>query len=481
MAPPISGTVNHTVSPFFTPRNTHCVNQRLRRLVLVGVVLLLAACGGNSEPAPVVPDVNLNAPNVGPTAQDDSLGTTTIAGAVSTTEPPESTQPPDIRRDRIYLAVSGDDASSGADPGQAVRTLDRALDVLLPGGTVFFQEGVYEPLELDGIQGTEGLPIRLEAVGRVEFRDDDYSSGAGILIHNSEHLEVVGMVVRRSLWGIYIDNSSNIAVLNNDIGDIGQEGIRVKGGSFNVVIDRNVVADTGRRDDNGPANGEGIYLGTGSPGGVDLVQNITVTNNQISRTTDEAIDVKHPVTNVDIIGNTITDVVTQTSGAIVIHLNGDQSGDPMINIERNLISNVTRSSPYRDGNCIVAQVTVRIVNNVMANCQHRGIFLRGNAGTATVLHNTLVNTGSFGSIVNEGRGMEVISENNLGADGADNRPTSIDIFVDMPNGDFRLDSASPADLRQAPNVGVSVDVLGAARPAVGPVTFGAHEALPVTN
>ena len=439
---------------------------------LIAALGLLAACSGD-QAAPVVPEVNIDQPEVGPAVQDDSTGTTTIdPGSIGDVEP---TVLRETKLGRVFIAPNGDDGRSGEGAGQAVGSLDRALSILAPGGTVVFQPGTYEPLRIEGVNGAAGSPIRLEAAGAVEFRDQDYKSGAGILIRNSQHIEVVGMTVRRSLWGFYIENAHHVTVRANNVGDIGQEGIRIKAGSSNIRIDGNTVADTGRRTDKGEANGEGIYIGTGTPAGVDHVKNVVVINNHILRTTDEAVDVKRPSTNIDIIGNTISDVVTQTSGAIVVHLNGDQGGDPKINVERNVIRNVTRSSPYRDGNCIVAQVTVRIVNNVLQNCQHRGIFLRGSAGTATVMHNTLHNTGSLGTIVNEGRGMNVVSENNLGADGSTNRTANADAFVDPNGGNLRLRDNAPADLRSAPNKGVSNDITGARRPGSGAVTFGAYE------
>ena len=455
-----------------TTRRSRAARLRIT-LILMGSLGFLAACSGDDQAAPIVPEFTVDQSDVGPAVNEESRGTTTIDPGQSDVVEPTVLR--ETKLARVYVATNGNDARSGEGAGQAVASLDRALSILAPGGTVVFQPGTYSPLRIDGVNGSAGSPIRLEAAGSVEFRDDDYKSGAGILIRNSQHIEVVGMTVRRALWGFYIENAHHITVRANNVGDIGQEGIRVKAGSSNVRIDGNTVADTGRRTDKGAANGEGIYIGTGSPAGVDHVKNIVVINNRIMRTTDEAIDVKRPSTNIDIIGNTISDVVTQTSGAIVVHLNGDQGGDPKINVERNVIRNVTRSSPYRDGNCIVVQVTVRIVNNVLQNCQHRGIFLRGNAGTATVLHNTLFNTGSLGSIVNEGRGMNVLNANNLGADGDANRSASADIFVDANSGNFRLRENAPADLRSAPNKGVTNDVTGARRPGSGTVTFGAYE------
>lgn len=451
-------------------------------LTLTATVLVLSACSSDGT------DQAANPPNgtqdaieqvdIGP---DTTTSTTDVDPDVIASEDsiPETQVLPGANLGRVFLAPNGKDSNTGESPAKARKTLEAALKVLEPGGTVVFQPGTYPPLKIDGISGDSGAPIRLEASGLVEFRDDDYRSSAGILIRGSSYIEVVGMQVRHALWGVYIDNSHNITVRGVNVGDIGQEGIRVKGGSSNIRLDGNTVADTGRRTDQGLANGEGIYIGTGSPGGVDHVQNITIVNNRVMRTTDEAIDIKRPATNVTVVGNTVSDIVTHTSGAIVVHLNGDQNGDPNITIERNIVQNVTRSSSYKDGNCIVSQVQVRIVNNVLHNCQHRGIFLRGSGGTATVMHNTLLNAGDIGAIVSEGRGMQVVSKNNLGAGGNDNRTVGADAFVAPNSGNYRLTDTAASTLASAPNVGVTNDLLGATRPS-GAVTFGAVEASSAT-
>ena len=213
---------------------------------------------------------------------------------------------------------------------------------------------------------------------------------------------------------MYIDNAHGISLLNSDIRDIGQEIVRIKGGSSDILVEGNTIADSGRRTDNSHANGEGVYIGTGTPSNVDRVTDVTVRNNVITRLTDEAIDIKIPSTNVTIVGNTITDVHTQTTGAVVIHLNSRTSADSNILIDGNTISDVTRSTPYLDGNCIVAAATATIQNNTISNCQHRGIFVQGSAGTATVRNNNLSNTGSIGGVVDGGSGLSLVASNNVG-------------------------------------------------------------------
>lgn len=399
--------------------------------------------------------IDRTAPVVDPGTRfaDDSPTTTTTTVA-----------PPTVLS-TVSISTSGSDSNSGVS-GSPVATLERALELVTPGGTIQFEAGTYGPLRVVGVSN-----VRLVGGGGVVFRGTSYSEQAGILIENSRDVELSGMTVNRALWGIYVSNSTNIGLRTNQVSDIGQEAIRIKDGSSNVVIDGNVISDTGRRSSD--ANGEGIYIGTGSPGGVDHVSNVTISRNRISRTTDEAIDIKTPSTNIVIRENTISDIVTQTTGAVVVHVNSNSSADPNITIERNVVRNVRRNSAHRDGNCIVTHVTTRIVNNVLHNCEHRGIHLAGNSGHATVLHNTLINPGSIGAIVSDG--MNVTSQNNLGASGAENREADSSLFPSSGQGNYRLAASALDRFDDAPSVGVSNDLTGASRSGSGSITFGAVE------
>ena len=280
-----------------------------------------------------------------------------------------------------------------------------------------YAPGTYGAIRINGVHGTANEPIRIVGSEGTQFRSTSYSREAGILIRDSTNIEIVGVEVRHALWGVYMVNSHGISLLNNDIRDIGQEIIRIKDGSSNVLVEGNSLADSGRRTDDprGHANGEGVYIGTGTPSNIDHVSNVTVRNNTITRLNDEAVDIKIPSTNVLVEGNTISNIHTQTTGAVVVHLNSRASGDPQLRIIGNTIRDVTRSTPYRDGNCIVAMATVLIQNNTIQNCQHRGVFIQGSTGTATIIGNTFSNTGELGPIVNDGRGQSISSRDNIGA------------------------------------------------------------------
>ena len=483
----------------FRPLQRRWIRPSRTAALLISLAIIASACGssdGTAEPpADRLANQSLEDLAVRPSPGSDQDGgttsttldaedsattsptttsTTTTTTSTTTTVPPTTTTTEPPLLSTVRLSPNGSDSGFGG-AGDPVASVERALARMEPGGTIEFEPGQYPPLTIDGVNGTSGQPIRLLGGPGVEFRGSGYSADAGILVTNSSNIDIVNMTVRTALWGIYVEASSGISILNNDVGDIGQEAIRVKSGSNNILIDGNRISETGRRTDQGVPNGEGIYIGTGTPAGEDLVSNVVISNNILSTIRDEAIDIKRPATNITVIDNTITNVVTHTSGAIVVHLNNESNDDPNINIERNIVRNVTRQSEFQDGNCIVAQTSVRIVNNVLHNCQHRGIYLRGSAGSATIIHNTFLNTGSLGAIVDEGLGIDFVSENNLGVAGGTNVEVTASDFVAAAQSDYRLNPTVAAEFDDAVSTGVTDDLLGAARTLSGNVTYGAIE------
>lgn len=488
------------VPNFGVHERTHL--HRKFRTLLIFVALIIVGCTSSDPSATAIQRPNdqslANEANGPVLSSDEGSRTTTVAppgadeaddegasnGVVpaasasptttstTTTTVPPTTEPPLFST--VHVSPGGDDDNFG-EADAPVASIDRAIARLAPGGTVEFAPGEYPPLVLQGIDGGAGQPIRLLGGPGVEFRSSRYDADAGILVSNSHNIEIVNMTVRRSLWGIYVEASTAIAILGNDIADIGQEAVRVKAGSSNVLIDGNRIADTGLRTDQGIPNGEGIYIGTGTPSGEDQVSNVTISNNELSNIRDEAIDLKFPVSNITVTDNTISNIVTHTSGAVVVHLNSDSGADPNIVIERNIIRNVTRASEFRDGNCIVTATTVRIVNNVLHDCEHRGIYLRGEQGQAEILHNTFLNTGSLGAIVDEGLGIDFVSSNNLGTSGDTNLEATASDFVAADQSDYRLDPAVASEFADAESSDVTDDLFGIERGRSGSVTFGAVE------
>ena len=245
-------------------------------------------------------------------------------------------------------------------------------------GTVFaFSPGTHRPLHLSNVDG-----ITITAAVESDpptFSSGSYSSQAGIEISSSSNVSISHAKVRHSLWGVRVENSNAVTIAFVDVSDVGQEGIRVTEKSRDVTIKDSRVSDTGNRSGVAPDGqpyatfGEGIYLGTGR-GDADDVSNVRILRNHISGTRTEAIDVKVPVSDVEIRNNTITDIHTDTSGAIVVHVeSGFSAADANIVISGNQISNVTTGSNYRDGVAIVLGSSAVVSGNTITGMQHFGV------------------------------------------------------------------------------------------------------------
>jgi len=86
--------------------------------------------------------------------------------------------------------------------------------------------------------------------------------------------------------------------------------------SSHVLVEGNLITETGKLE---KRFGEGIYLGHGSDEWVDESSNLTVRNNEVAFTTAEGIDIKPGTTDVLVEGNLIHDVSPIDGGSISAH------------------------------------------------------------------------------------------------------------------------------------------------------------------
>ncbi len=339
------------------------------------------------QPAPV-----RESPTTTTTAVRRSTSTPTTSQApasrpsrtASTTTPPTTVKPatpttsvvasqPDRSASVAVVATSG--AVNGA--GFSDTPIETALSTAQPGTVFEFAPGSHDLLMVKNASGVVITAANPNDPPR--FTSNDYTRGAGIEISASNDISISHIMVRRALWGVRVEGSHGIELDGLDISDIGQEGIRVTEQSSDVTIKNSRIFDTGNRpgthESGDPYSlfGEGIYLGTGR-GDHDAVSDVRIINNHISGTSTEAIDVKVPVVDVVIRDNIITDIRTDTSGAIVVHVENDFSAaDAGIVIRNNSISNISTSSSYRDGVAIVLGSSAEVTGNSISSTQHHGI------------------------------------------------------------------------------------------------------------
>ncbi len=334
---------------------------------------------------------------------------TTAAPQTTTTRAPRTTttQRPEQRQVLgATVSVSTDGRATGA--GFSGIPINEALRQAEPGTTFLFAPGRHRPITLRNVDGTSGRPIVLEAADTGNppiFSDGSYSASAGVLIENSSHVELRNLSTRTTLWGFRVAASNNVDIVRASVDDVGQEGIRITQRSSHISITGSTIRNTGQRAGTHSSGdpfslfGEGIYLGTGNDTS-DEVHHVEIRNNRISRTTSEAIDIKQPVHNVTVTNNTISDIRTATSGAVVVHVQKNWSArNPNITISNNTISRISTSSPYRDGVGILIGSSATVTGNTIADTQHYAIRIddagaQGSNIRAEIRNNTLSRSGS---------------------------------------------------------------------------------------
>ena len=156
-------------------------------------------------------------------------------------------------QDKTYfVSPDGNDAASGLSVKDAWKSIDKVNSfVFQPGDKVLFESGktFYGQLKVQG-SGVEGKPITLSSFGGPERPVINFGAaeGAGILLENVDHWEVVGMEV--------------VSYEPYKIG-IGRQGIVVRiskpGNSDHFVIRDNYIHDVW-----GQLGGNGMYVGYSS-------------------------------------------------------------------------------------------------------------------------------------------------------------------------------------------------------------------------
>lgn len=292
-------------------------------------------------------------------------------------------------------------------PELARETLTEVLVNSSSGEVICFKKGIYEGLRIENIQGGDhGITLQAVPGEQVEIQKTLYK-GSGIYMVNSSHISLSGFIISGGLYGIYVKGSTDVAITFNQISDVGQEAIVVKSGQSaqslsNFVISHNIIADTGK----GLSQyGEGIYVGDGNDNFNEVLTNITIAENVISATTNEAIDIKINVKNVDVYANKISDVNLKFNGAITFATSDRLADDGNVKIRNNIINGVTNRLGYIAIGIAVGQGNVLIEGN---HISEEGTKFTGICLYSTFM-NTLANTVYLGEneILTEGKTLSV--------------------------------------------------------------------------
>jgi len=246
-------------------------------------------------------------------------------------------------------------------------TVGDAIENSVSGDVICFRSGIYSSIHLDNINGGENkLTLQAEPNSLVEIKSDNYK-GTGIKVTNSKDLVISGFKISGGLYGIYVKGSSDVALLHNNISDVGQEAISIKSGYSkqplaNFSVNNNVISDTGKTNSQ---YGEGIYIGDGNNNYDEILRNVEIKDNHITNVSNEAIDIKINVSNINIRSNTIIDTNLKFNGAITVATANRFGEDAQIKISHNLIRGVTNRLGYSSVGIAVGQGNALIDNNVI--------------------------------------------------------------------------------------------------------------------
>jgi parallel beta-helix repeat protein len=257
------------------------------------------------------------------------------------------------------------------------------------GDTVLIKSGTYSQVKLEERNFSEHEPliVRADGSGNVIIVGNSVSGGSAMELNKCSFIVFEGITFTNAMWGIYVKNSSNIILLNNQIYGTGQEGCHIGRSSKYVDVIGNKIHNTGKFNSKWA---EGVYVGSGSYRRVNFPDNceyIWIEGNHIYETGNaEAVNIKAESFHVTVRNNKIHDIhpgtseqynqaaITVEGGENSINNNYRLSEKRDIWIENNTIENV--SGGYSDWNngIMFFGTGVYILNNIIKNCTDKGIF-----------------------------------------------------------------------------------------------------------
>ena len=363
-------------------------------------------------------------------------------------------------------------------------TIAYGVSHIASGDTLYVKNGTYnEELTISGPDGSAGAPTTISAYPghKPTLRGNGNNTGR-IRLNSVSYMTLTGFNVTNYNQGIFVDSSDHVIISQNIVYNIGQEGIHPHLNSSFITIDSNVVHDTGTWT----ADGEGIYVGSGS-GTQDNTNNVTVKNNTIYNATNEGIEIKPGTHDCLVEGNLIYNVNTSDNGYGGGALEIDEStvsgnawsSNPKHVVRNNIVHNVGPGSGSVLINSAMRLATgVTAYNNIVYGINSIGVGIRsenpsGDSYTRYIYHNTIDVT-SARAFVNSGGTVDV--KNNIGPSMANNMTVNSAYFVDHAAHDYRLVAGSaPINAGLDLTATVATDILGVSRLVGGAPDRGAYE------
>jgi hypothetical protein len=263
---------------------------------------------------------------IGVTQANPSSGAPEHAGATSAATPIEAPSAPPPAAPTPPTGTSSASCGKATQKVSTADALTSALASARPGAIISLAPGRYSGNFVATRSGTRSHPITLCGTGSSILDGGQTKKGYVFHLQHANYWHLVGFAVTTGQKGVVTDQTSGALIAGLHVYSIGDEGIHLRDFSSHNTVTRNTVTTTGLLK---PKFGEGIYIGTAqsnwcsfSDCKVDHSNYNVVSDNQISRTGAESVDIKEGTSHGILRGNTF-DGTGMTGGDSWVDVKGD--------------------------------------------------------------------------------------------------------------------------------------------------------------
>lgn len=374
-----------------------------------------------------------------------------------------------------YVAANGSDANSGS-INSPWATLEYATAHMSAGNLLYVRGGNYtEVFDLYGPSGadTNHPTIVMAYPGETPVFNHGDQGSSGCSMNTLGNYVISGLTLSNYQTALYCFGISNTIITNMTFAYTGQEGFQMQQSCHDCLVVSNIVHDTGRYG----VYGEGIYIGKSDTAPPDPTHDITIRSNLVYNTFGEGIEVKPGTYNIIVEGNTFhdCDLTQPPSGGAAIEVDADTSnnyysGDKNQIIRNNRVYNTIvgihlacSSLAY---NNVIWNTSGDGIDIDSANGTDDG-------RTRRAFNNTVIKSPAT-AIVRTAGNYAIL--NNLGPNTAYNMPTNNAYFVNPSANNYHLVlGAAPIDAGTNLSGYYSSDADGNPRPVGSAFDIGAYE------